>query len=345
MAGQWGTFKTTTALDICVSVMADVPFAGRYRIKRRGAVLFIALEGERMLASRLTAIAEHRGVSGALPFAWRGDCPSLTDERAVEALCELADQAKSEFEARFALPIVLIIVDTVITAAQHKEGGDNDTAASQKVMSAISALAKHTGAVVVGIDHFGKVVETGTRGSSAKEGAADTVLALLADRELSGGVKNTRLAVRKQRDGLSGIEIPFTVQTIETGADDDGDPITAQIIDWQAPQRPTDKGETGWTASLQLLRRVLMTTLADQGGNALPFLDGQPVRACDVELVRAEFYRQYPAEGTGEQKQAARRQTFNRHIKAAVQRSVAAVREVEGVQLIWLTKPDAGQAA
>lgn len=104
-------------------------------------------------------------------------------------------------------------------------------------MSAMSALAKHTGALVIGIDHFGKVVETGTRGSSAKEGAADTVLALLADRELSGGVKNPRLAIRKQRDGLSGFEIPFIVQTVETGTDEDGDPITAQVIDWQAPQR------------------------------------------------------------------------------------------------------------
>ena len=238
MSGQWGTFKTTTAIYICVSVMTGQPFAGRYRVKRRGAVLFIALEGEHMLSSRLTIIAGHHGVTGALPFAWRGDCPPLTDESAVESLCALADEAGREIMKRFNLPIAAIFVDTVITAAQHKEGGDNDTAASQRVMSALSALSKHTGALVLGVDHFGKVLETGTRGSSAKEGAADTVLSLLADRELSGGVKNTRLAVRKQRDGLSGFEIPFIVHTVETATDEDGDPITAQVIDWQAPQRP-----------------------------------------------------------------------------------------------------------
>jgi hypothetical protein len=181
------------------------------------------------------------------------------------------------------------------------------------------------------------VVETGTRGSSAKEGAADAVLALLADRELSGGVKNTRLAIRKQRDGVSGFEIPFTVHTVETGMDEDGDPITAQTLDWQAAQKPDAKADTGWTPALQLLRRVLLTTLADHGRDALPFADGQTVRACDLELVRAEYYRQYPAEGTDKQKQAARRQTFNRHITTAVQRSVATVRELDGVQLIWLT--------
>ena len=111
---------------------------------------------------------------------------------------------------------------------------------------------------MVGIDHFGKVVETGTRGSSAKEGAADTVIAVLADRELSGGVMNTRLAVRKQRDGVSGFEIPFTVRMAETGTDDDGDPVTAPIIDWQVPQQAA-QGDTRWTPSMQLLRRVLMT--------------------------------------------------------------------------------------
>jgi AAA domain len=34
LSGQWGTFKTTVALDLSVSIMADQPFAGRYRIKR-----------------------------------------------------------------------------------------------------------------------------------------------------------------------------------------------------------------------------------------------------------------------------------------------------------------------
>jgi hypothetical protein len=133
------------------------------------------------------------------------------------------------------------------------------------------------------------------------------------------------------------------VQTVETGTDEDGDPITAQVIDWQAPQRPADKNETGWTPPLQFLRRVLVTTLADHGTNVQPFIDAPALRACDLELVRAEFYRQYPAEGTEEQKQEARRKTFRRHINAAVRRSVAAAREIDGVQLIWLTKSDAAK--
>lgn len=258
-------------------------------------------------------------------------------------LCAIADEAAAYLDRNFGLPVVLIWIDTVITAAGYNEGGDNDTAASQKVMTALRILSKHTGALVAGVDHFGKVVETGTRGSSAKEGAADTVIALLADRELSGGLRNTRLAVRKQRDGLSGFEIPFTARMVETGTDDDGDPVTAPVIDWQATQQPAE-ADARWTPSMQVLRRVLMTTLVDCGQNVRPFLDGPQVRACDIELVRTEFYRQWPADGTEQQKTDARRKAFSRSIKDSIARGVVASRQVDGVQLIWLATQGATNA-
>jgi AAA domain len=126
MSGQWGVFKTTVALEISVCVMAGLPFADRYRIKRRGAVLYIALEGEHMLSARLSAIAEHRGVTGPLPFAWRGDCPALTSKNAANEIVALANEAAAELKRKFDLPIALIWVDTMITAAGYEDGGDNE---------------------------------------------------------------------------------------------------------------------------------------------------------------------------------------------------------------------------
>ena len=339
VAGQWGTFKTTVVLDMAVSVMVGPLFANRYRVKRRGAVLYIALEGESRLAARLSAIAEHRGVSGALPFAWRADCPALTGENAAASLCAVASEAVADLLRKFDLPVVLIVIDTMITAAQYDEGGDSDTAASQKVMSTLKEVSQRMDALVVAIDHFGKVIESGTRGSSAKEGAADAVIALLAERELSGEVKNTRLAVRKQRDGPSGFEISFTARMVETGKDDDGDPITAPVIDWEETQQPAPQNDVRWTRSMQLLRRVLTTTLADGGREIRPFPDGPLVRGCDIELVRTEFYRQYPADGTEKQKTETRRKAFGRSLKDAIARSLVVNREMDGIQLIWLSKP------
>jgi hypothetical protein len=291
-----------------------------------------------MVQTRLTAIGRHHGITEPLPFAWRGDCPALTDKNAADVLCRLAAEAAADLERKFGLPVALIWIDTLITAAGYAAGEDNDAAAAQKVMTALRIASQRTSALVIGVDHFGKVMETGTRGSSAKEGAADVVIALLADRELSGGVKNTRLAVRKQRDGVSGFEIPFAMQMVETGKDGDGDPITAPIIDWQAIQQ-TAQQDVRWTPSMQLLRRVLMIVLAD-GKNVRPFLNGPTVCACDLELVRTEFYRQYPADGTDKQKVEARRKAFSRSLKETIARGLICVREVDSVQLIWLAKPE-----
>jgi AAA domain/Bifunctional DNA primase/polymerase, N-terminal len=335
MSGQWGTFKTTVALDLSVCVMSNLAFAGRYRVKRPGAVLYLALEGSGMLSARLSAIATHRDVTGLLPFAWRSDCPPLTGQNAADPLCRIASEAAVDLKRKFDLPVSLIWIDTLITAANFASGEDNDAAAAQRVMTVLRDMSQRTGGLVVGIDHFGKVIETGTRGSSAKEGAADTVIAVLAERELGGGVRNTRLAVRKQRDGVSGFEIPFSVRMLETGTDDDGDPVTAPIIDWQAPQQ-TPQFDARWTPSMLVLRRVLMTILVDCGQMVRPFPDGPEVRACNLEHVRPEFYRQYPADGTEQQKAEARRKAFHRSVKEALARGVVASREVDNVQLIWL---------
>jgi hypothetical protein len=179
-------------------------------------------------------------------------------------------------------------------------------------------------------------VNVGTRGNSAKEGHADTVLALLADpRQVNGTVTNTRLAIRKLRDGISGLELPFTPRLVPIGTDEDGEPITRVVIDWDK-QVATKPDEARWSPSLQLLRRILMTMLVTASSDLTPFADGPVVRAVDRELVRAEFYKQHPADGDAKQKAEARRKAFNRAVKDAQAKSLIMVREVAGVQLVWL---------
>jgi hypothetical protein len=339
ISGQWGSYKTTVALDMAVSVMTAIPFAKRFAIKRPGGVAYLALEGISGLPSRLTAIARTLGCSQALPFLYRSDCPALTAAGALDKLTILIGHAAKEVQDKFNVPIVLAFVDTIVTAAGYaKAGDDNDAAISQRVMSVLSGLSQRTGVLALGIDHFGKITDTGTRGSSAKEGHADLVLALLADRELNGTVTNTRLAVRKLRDGPSGFEIPFTPQIVQTGIDQDGEPITRVVIDWQGQIKAADADRS---KSLRLLRQVLMTVLATAGTEARPFADGPIVRACSFELVRPEFYRQYPADGDEPKKAATRRQAFHRAVRDAQAKKLVATREIDGVQLIWLTRPDA----
>jgi RecA-family ATPase len=238
LSGQWGTFKTTIALDVSLAVTTGAPFADRYRVKRQGAVAYVALEGANMMGTRLSALAKARGVTGPLPFFWCDSCPSLTAPNAAnEIVAALHHLQLAE------TPLSLIWIDTIAAAAGYsKSGDDNDAAVTQRVMNTLSSVARQTGSFVIGIDHFGKVVDTGTRGSSAKEGAVDTVLAALGSRDLNGSITETRLALRKQRDGISGTELPYAAEVIETGRDEDGDPITAIALTWNEPTQT--KGDT-----------------------------------------------------------------------------------------------------
>ena len=53
------------------------------------------------------------------------------------------------------------------------------------------------------------------------------------------------------------------------------------------------------------------------------------MRACNVELVRAEFYRQYPAEGGPREKAETRRKAFQRALKSAQDNTLIMLREIE----------------
>ena len=101
-------------------------------------------------------------------------------------------------------------------------------------MNVLKAVAQAIGCFVLGVDHFGKNLQAGTRGASSKESAVIVVLACLGEKELSGSVTNTRLAVRKHRGGRQGQEFPFTLRMVEAPEpDEDGDPITTMVVDWQ----------------------------------------------------------------------------------------------------------------
>jgi hypothetical protein len=138
------------------------------------------------------------------------------------------------------------------------------------------------------------------------------------------------------------VRSPFTSREITLGADQFGEPVTTLVIDW-APEaaRATPGKDKGWPKSLRLLQRAMMAVLADQGTDQRPFPDGPIVRAIELQVVRSEFYKSYPADGDAKQQQEARRKAFNRAIHDAQANSVIGVRIVDGTTLVWLVGRDA----
>jgi hypothetical protein len=98
--------------------------------------------------------------------------------------------------------------------------------------------------LVIGVDHYGKDQGAGLRGSSAKRGHVETVLACLVDRDKDEKPSNHRLLFEKIRDGEEGRIIPYRLKPVDMGRDEDGDPISTCVIQWDFNRKqPTKKGK------------------------------------------------------------------------------------------------------
>lgn len=336
LSGQSGTYKSFVGIKLAGAVGIGTAFAG-HAIKRQGATLIFASEGAGDIPSRLDALSIDEHSDKVLPIYNVSAAVSLLDKTSVATAIATARAIADEAQRDHKLPLALILFDTLIGAAQYSKSGDeNDSAVNAKLMGALTEISRATGTFVLGIDHFGKAVETGTRGSSAKEAAADVVLALLADKALSGEVTAPRLCVRKRRNGPAGVEYPFTVKTVHLGTqDEDGEEITSLALDFSAAVAPPTEEDAGkWSPSLRPLRKIFMTLLATVGEQITPFADGPSVLAVKAELVRSEFYRQHASEQTD-----SKRRAFDRAVSRAQERDLIGVREITGMKWLWLLKP------
>jgi AAA domain len=352
MSGQWGAGKTFAFFDLAASLSTGQPFIG-HTVKRQCGILLIAAEGADEVRLRLDAVVREKcGNMTQAPFRWYETAPVLLQKGATEKLIAMARQAEASLQEKFGLPLGLIGIDTIAASAGYARAGDEyDTAVGQSLMNVLRAVAQEMKCFVLGIDHFGKSVEAGTRGASSKEASSDVVLACLGNKELSGSVTNTRLAVRKHRGGQQGQEYPFTLRKVEAPEkDEDGDSITTMVVDWLPPGAidaappPGDKWaqpkrQDQRTVVLRL-RRVLMAILADQGVELPIEPDGPVVRMVEQELVRKAFFACTPAAGTPEQTRKSRHMQFTRALGWAEGQELIGMGEIEDVAYVWLARPD-----
>jgi hypothetical protein len=110
--------------------------------------------------------------------------------------------------------------------------------------------------------------------------------------------------------------------------------VTSLTIDFSAAVPPPADEEAGkWSPSLRLLRKILMTLLATAGEQTQPYIDGPTVLAVKAEYVRAEFFKQHPADQTD-----TKRRAFDRAVGRARDNDLIGVREVSGTKWLWLLK-------
>ena len=345
LSGQSGTYKTFLAFDITAAVITKGTFAGR-KVRRQGGVFFIAAEGQQDVRSRLKAIVTEK-VHPALavpsderlpldiedlPFAWDEECPSLTAPGAYNELRDTVQDAADRMIARTGVPLAMIIIDTMMSAAGF--GNANDSAEAQTVMNLLRKIAIVFEVLVLVVDHMGKDQSKGTAGAHSKEASADAVLAVLGDRILEGKVSNVRLAFRKVRGGRQGDSVPFGTRVVNVGIDSEGAAIDTLVIDWTSVKpRPVVSGGT-WTKTLKPFRAALDRSLAD-GVLVRTVTEGPTVKVAPRSAVRTEFNK-----GRADKTPDANRKAFNRSIDDALKAGLILSCEVaiNGIEqsVIWL---------
>jgi len=204
-------------------------------------VLYLVLEGKPAFHMRVTAAFNavlnkqmQLGERSRLPFSWNTFEPNLFKEGAG-ALIKLVERDAAKMKHEYGVDLVAVFLDTMGLAACYEN--EDKAAQVQRVVSGLNQLSDATGALVIGVDHYGKDQQAGLRGSSAKRGHVETILACLVDKDKNDKTTNHHLKFEKIRDGEEGRIVPYRLKPVNCGVDEDGDPISTCIIQWE-PERP-----------------------------------------------------------------------------------------------------------
>ena len=330
LVGQWGMLKTFAALDLSAHVMMGWDWTGE-PVYRKAGVLCLAQEGGGSIPMRLAALVEqkiepHEGKI-KLPFAWASRCPMLLgidNATPMPSLLATAKEAHERFMKDFGLPLGLIWIDTMSSAGGWTD--ENDNAQAAQLMNVLRTLSEQSGAVVMGVDHLGKNVDAGSRGASAKEANSDFVLALLGNKSLAGEISDMRLAVRKVREGPSGLEFPVAPKVVDMGKDEQGYPLTSVVLDWDVKRVSKAKKSNAH----QVLDHALAVALKEHG-KTVKTAGGLEVRAVDRDSVLAAYKAAYkPGKEVSD---GAKRQAFRQALVQAAGRIKSET--IDGVEYLW----------
>jgi hypothetical protein len=248
--GPAGSLKSSLLTDVGVSLATGRAWRG-YKVLAIAGVVFFAFERAGLTRRRIAAHAKRDGLSN-LPIAVAGDMVDLIDQGCAAIIVA----AIREAEARFGIPVGLIILDTYgkgIAAG----GGDEDKAQHANIVAAnLKAVHEQLGHPL----HIALIGHTGwdnkrERGSSALRGHID--LGVLVTANPAKTIMTVEIV--KANDQAEGTLTTFSGETITLGHDDDGAPRTANIVAARAVAEAPKEKQTPFkhVRALDALSRVL----------------------------------------------------------------------------------------
>lgn len=232
-----------------------------YRGKEKPASLYFALERSDLVKRRLIAECKTLEV----------DFPPIAIIQKQFTLARpgehrlLADTIKAA-EDQFGMAVGLATFDTLAKLIAAGGGDENSARDCNVVFSNIAELKNETNIHVAFAAHTGKDVSRGTRGSNAQPGDFDMEVTI------SGDAVRTAVAT-KRNDGPEGPLFSFGSELYDFGTDEDGDPITVNIVSSEevsvqsAPKGREPKLTENQEAMLRLLRDAGLQGLSGDDWN------------------------------------------------------------------------------
>jgi hypothetical protein len=306
--GPPGSLKSALLTSACVAVATGSPWRG-HRNKGRAAVIYFALERGDLVARRFRAHAVRDRLDD-LPIAVVTGILDLMNAATVVQMLDTVKRVESEFD----LPVGLLVVDTFAKAVAAG-GGDEDKARDQGIVFAnLQRFRLDHPAHIALIGHTGKDETRGPRGSSAFVGDVDLLVSISGD-----SVKTA--TVTKANDAPEGVLFRFKDEVLKLGDDEDGDPITVNLVDrddiQEAPP-PTQPARRLSDRQILAIRALAEAILSHGEPSPSSLRAPQVATVVKVERWREEMLRN----GTIDPKGSNPRADFSRMRDALVAREV-----------------------
>lgn len=248
-----GGMKSALLGELAFAVATKTDWHG-YRAKSGGAVVYFALERADLVERRLRA---YRARSGGV------DAPIAV----VPAMVDLMNRgtvndviaAVRGVQRDTGQTVAMIVFDTfakLIAAG----GGDEDKAKDQgAVFANVQRVKDAIGCHVALVGHTGKDETRGSRGSNAILGDVDVMVTISGD-----AVKT--VTVTKANDAPEGPLFHFKSDIHDFGADEDGDPVTVNIVSADDVSAPAHNSAA---PKLTANEKTMFTLLHDAGASGL----------------------------------------------------------------------------
>lgn len=213
--GPSGSFKSFIVLDLALHIAHGLPWLNRKT--GQGPVVYVAAEGGTGLVARVDAWHRKHGLApGSVPFRVCKESLMLDHARDLKSLSDAIADAGIGDPA-------LIVLDTM---SQTMSGDENEARDTANYLRGIgTALRARFGSTVMPVHHTGHSAGDRPRGSSVIKGNVDFLFAVTREE----GQMLAVLECKKQKDGDNGGELPFNLERLEVGHDDDGDPLTSLV--------------------------------------------------------------------------------------------------------------------